>query len=86
MQPRFLLLVGAISVLSGCFYGDENADRWATPDQIRAAASHCGLSNFEPTRAGDAWAAWVGDGVPDRQRKEDCVYAELAGQDRLATR
>ncbi|MEN3976252.1 hypothetical protein WJU21_14140 [Emcibacter sp. SYSU 3D8] len=86
MLSRFLLVVTIAASLGGCFYGDENAGMWSTPDQIKAAASRCGLSNFEPTKAGDGWAAYVSASVPDHAAKENCIYADLASQGRLTTR
>lgn len=86
MRFHFLAAVTATISLGGCFYGDENAGRFSTQDQIKAAASRCGLSEFEPTKAGDEWAAYVDDSVPDHVAKEDCIYADLASQGRLTTR
>lgn len=86
MRFRFLLVVTAATSLGGCFYGDENAGRFSTPEQIKDAAARCGLSDFEPTKAGDAWAAYVDESIPDHRSKEDCIYADLAGQGRLTTR
>lgn len=79
-------LVGLAAVLSsaGCFYGDEN--NWASRKQITEAASRCGIADFQPTRAGVAWAAYVDKAVPDQKAKEDCIYSDLAGQGLLATR
>ena len=85
MRPLFLIVVTAVISLGGCFYGDENAGRFSTPDQIKAAAARCGVSEFQPTKAGDAWAAYVDDSVPDHATKEDCIYADLASQGRLTT-
>ena len=86
MRPYFpIAMIAAIS-LGGCFYGDENAGRWSTPDQIRAAAVRCGVSDLEPTKVGGGWAAYVDDSVPDHAAKEDCIYADLARQGRLTTR
>lgn len=82
LSAVLLLTVG----VGGCFWFDEDAGKWSTPDQIRAAAARCGIADFEPTRAGDAWAAYVDDSVPDHQAKEDCIYADLEAQDRLTTR
>lgn len=71
---------------SGCFWGDENAGRWSTPEQIKAAAARCGIANFKPTKAGDGWAAYVDASVPDHAAKEDCIYADLERQGKLTTR
>ncbi len=73
-------IVGFVAIISFgcCFYGDENAGRFSTPEQIKAAAARCGVSDFEPTKAGDAWAAYVDDSVPDHAAKEDCIYEDLA--------
>lgn len=86
MHSRVLLVLTATISLGGCFPWDEDAGRWSTPDQIRVAAARCGLSDFEPTKAGGAWAAYVDDGVPDHAAKEDCIYADLASEGRLTTR
>lgn len=86
MLARCVAVVTAAALLSGCFVGDENAGKWSTPDQIKAAAARCGLSSFEPTRVGNGWAAYVGESVPDHRAKEDCIYADLTGQGRLTTR
>jgi hypothetical protein len=83
---RVLAVVIAAAATSGCFVGDEFADEWSTPEQIKAAAARCGIDNFEPTRAGGAWAAYVDDSVPDHEAKEDCIYADLEGQGRRTTR
>jgi hypothetical protein len=86
MQPRFLIAVTVTISVAGCFYGDENAGRFSTPDEIKAAAARCGVSDFKPTKAGDAWAAYVHDSIPDHAAKEDCIYADLSSQGRLTTR
>lgn len=83
---RIAAIVALTVATAGCFWGDENAGRWSTPDQIRAAAARCGIADFEPTPAGDAWAAYVDDTVPDHQAKEDCIYADLERQGKLTTR
>lgn len=72
--------------LGGCFWGDENAGRWSTPEEIRAAAARCGIADFKPTKAGAAWAAYVDDSVPDHAAREDCIYADLERQGKLTTR
>lgn len=71
-------------LLTGCFLGDEF--NWASREQIIDAAKRCGVERFEPTKAGDAWAAYVPKTVPDAARKEDCIYADLKAQDLLVTR
>ncbi len=86
MLGRFVLVVTIAASVGGCFLGDENAGKWSTSDQIKAAASRCGISSFEPTKAGDGWAAYVSASVPDHEAKEDCIYADLASQGRLTTR
>jgi hypothetical protein len=86
MFGRCVLVVTAAAILSGCFVGDENAGKWSTPDQIKASAARCGISSFEPTKVGDAWAAYVNASVPAHRAKEDCIYADLARQGRLTTR
>lgn len=82
---RVGILIASMSV-TACFYGDENAGKWSTPRQIKAAAARCGIADFEPTRVGGAWAAYVDDAVPDHRAKEDCIYNDLQGQGRLTTR
>ena len=78
------LLPAAVLLLSGCFYGDEN--NWANSEQIIEAASRCGVKNFQPTQAGDAFAAYVSRSTPDAQSKDDCIYRDLERQGLLATR
>ena len=83
MRRASSLPVAAL-LLSGCFLGDEND--WASRGQIVEAAGRCGLSGFEPTEAGTAWAAYVPASVPDHAAKEDCIYNDLGRQGLLATR
>ena len=83
MKMRWILALPALA-LSGCFIGDEND--WASRKQIVATAERCGITGFEPTKAGDAWAAYVPETAPDAKRKEDCIYADLERQGLLATR
>ena len=83
---RLLAVLLLATSTSGCFWGDENADRWSTPEQIKAAAARCGIADFKPTKAGDAWAAYVDPNVPDHATKEDCIYADLERQGKLTTR
>ena len=78
-----IALVGALTT-SGCFVGDEN--NWASRKQIVEAAARCGVPDFEPTKAGDAWAAYVDGENPDRGPRGDCIYADLKSQGLLATR
>lgn len=86
MFTRILLVLFVSTTVGGCFWGDEFAEEWATRGQIRAAAARCGIPDFEPTKAGDALAAYVSDEVPDHAAKEDCIYADLERQGRRATR
>lgn len=86
MRVRHVSVVAAAAMLCGCFVGDENAGKWSTPEQIKAAAARCGLGSFAPTKVGDSWAAYVSPSVPDHEAKEDCIYADLAHQGRLTTR
>lgn len=86
MTMRLLAIVIIAASTSGCFWGDEYADEWSTPDQIKTAAARCGLENFEPTKAGDGWAAYVSPSVPDHEAKEDCIYSDLESRGRRTTR
>lgn len=86
MRPHFLFGLACMVSLGGCFIGNENEDRRSTPDQIKAAATHCGISDFEPTKAGAGWAALVDDSVPDHAAKEDCIYEHLDRQGLKTTR
>jgi len=79
-----LLLIGAPFLLSACFYGDEND--WASRDDIVQAARRCGVSNFEPTEAGSAYAAYVPREIAQAQTKEDCIYRDLKSKGLIATR
>jgi hypothetical protein len=85
MGPVKAIVVASITLsLTACFYGDEND--WASPSQITDAASRCGLKDFHPTSAGDAWAAWVPKTVSGAAKKENCIYKDLERQGLLATR
>ncbi len=86
MAFRLLSVILMTAALSGCFIGDESAGEWSTPDQIRQAASRCGIDDFEPTRAGAQWAAYVDETMPDSQAKEDCIYTDLTAQGLRTTR
>ena len=81
---EWIILIAAAPTLGGCFVGDEND--WASRREIVEAAERCGVSDFEPTEAGAAYAAYVPAGVPDAKAKEDCIYADLRGQGLLVTR
>lgn len=79
------LAVASLS-LSACFVGDENAGRWASRRQIVDAAARCGVSNFQPTKVGTGWAAYVDGENFGHGPKGDCIYADIEGQGLLATR
>lgn len=83
---RILFVAVAALAMSGCFLGNEFEDEMATPDQIKAAAARCGVSNFRPTKAGAGWAAYVDKSVPDSETKADCIYADLERQGLRTTR
>ena len=72
--------------LTACFVGDENARKWASRREIVDAAARCGVPDFQPTKAGDAWAAYVEGEDPDRGPKGNCIYADLKSQGKIATR
>ncbi|MCY1646028.1 hypothetical protein OVA11_02805 [Caulobacter sp. SL161] len=78
------LSISLASALAGCFVGDENT--WADRQQIIDAAARCGLKDFAPTKVGDAWAAYVDQGVEGQKTKEDCIYSDLQKQGLLVTR
>ncbi|WP_157081901.1 hypothetical protein [Sphingomonas pruni] len=82
-MKRIPAVVGML-LLSGCFWGSEY--NWADEKQIIDAAKRCGVEDLKPTKAGDAWAAYVPDTVPDHARKEDCIYNDLHKQGLLVTR
>jgi hypothetical protein len=86
MKRRYAHILAAAQLcLSGCiFVGDEND--WASRKDIIEAAKRCGLNDFEPTKIGDAWAAYVKADRPDARHIENCIYADLERQDLLATR
>ena len=86
IRCRSVATILLATMTAGCFWGDEDADRWSTPEQIKAAAARCGIAEFEPTKAGDRWAAYVGADVPDHAAREDCIYADLERQGKLTTR
>jgi hypothetical protein len=79
-----LIALGASLCLGGCIWDDEAA--WASRRQIIDAAARCGVPDFKPVEVGDAWAAYAADNIPNHQAKEDCIYADLAAQELLATR
>lgn len=84
-KPHRVLVVAAASLtLAACFVGDES--HWASRRHIVDAAARCGIPDFKPTKAGDAWAAYVDGENPDHGVKGDCIYADLKRQGLLATR
>jgi hypothetical protein len=87
MRKYFVVLATLASfVLTACFVGDENTGKWASRREIVDAAARCGLPDFQPTKAGDAWAAYVEGEDPDRGPKGNCIYADLKSQGKMATR
>ena len=85
-KPLVVLAALASFVLTACFVGDENAVKWASRREIVDAAARCGVPDFRPTKAGDAWAAYVEGEDPDRGPKGNCIYADLKSQGKTATR
>lgn len=74
-----------VLLLSACFWGDE-FDR-PSREEIVEVATECGVKGpFEPTKAGDAWAAYVPDTEPDAKAKEDCIYSTFKKRGQLVTR
>ena len=65
---------------------ERDAIGWANRDEIIAAAAHCGVAEFQPTRADARWAAYVDHRTPDWKKKEDCIYETLRSQNLLVTR
>jgi hypothetical protein len=59
---------------------------YATRQQVVEVAALCGVPDFEPTKAGAAWAAYVPDEVADHAAKEDCIYNAMRARDLLVTR
>jgi hypothetical protein len=87
MKKSFVVVaVLASLILTACFVGDENAGNWASRREIVDAAARCGVPNFRPTKAGDAWAAYVEGEDPDRGPKGNCIYADLKSQGKMVTR
>ncbi|MES2862381.1 MAG: hypothetical protein V4701_12985 [Pseudomonadota bacterium] len=86
MAFRIFIIAAMAVSMTGCFWGDEYADERSTSEEIKAAASRCGIENFAPTRAGDGWAAYVDEAVKDHKAKEDCIYDGLTSQGRVTTR
>lgn len=76
----------ALACLSAAACVDPDSRNWADRGEIIRAAERCGVPNFEPTRAGAAWAAYVNVDVPDHKAKEDCIYADMKARGRLVTR
>jgi len=81
-----MLIAGLSAALTGCFVGDEEAGRWASREDIVAAAGRCGLPGFEPAEAGAGWAAYVPGEDPDRGPKGNCIYNDLRAHGVMATR
>jgi len=76
-------------LLTGCsdqFCIDGGETCWASLEQIVEAAARCGVPDFEPTKAGAAWAAYVPEKVSNHATKEDCIYKDLNGKGLLVTR
>lgn len=69
---------------AGRFAGDEV--KWASREQVVEAAARCGVRDFQPTKAGAAWAAYVPGEDPDHGPQGDCIYADLKRRGLLATR
>lgn len=84
-SPAILAALASF-VLTACFVGDENAGKRASRREIVDAAARCGVPDFRPTKAGDAWAAYVEGEDPDRGPKGNCIYADLKSQGKIATR
>ena len=82
MRP---LALGFTLLVSGCFYGDDGEKR-ATPEQIIAAAKHCGVEDFTPTPVGDGYAAYVPWTVKYSRMRENCIYDTLRKQGLGVTR
>lgn len=72
-----------VALLAAC---SEVPRGYATRQQIVEVAAGCGVADFEPTKAGAAWAAYVAEDVPDHEAKEDCIYDTMRGRDLLVTR
>jgi hypothetical protein len=58
----------------------------ARPNQIRTAAEHCGLDDFDGNPAGAYWDANVPHSVENWVVIEDCIYDELGRRGLRATR
>jgi len=80
--PGFLLLAGCSD--NFCIDGGETC--WASRDQIIEAAARCGVPDFEPTKAGAVWAAYVPSTVSNHAAKEDCIYEHFRRENLLVTR
>jgi hypothetical protein len=85
-KPLVVIASFASLILTACFVGDENAGKWASRREIVDAAARCGVPDFRPTKAGEAWAAYVEGEDPDRGPKGNCIYADLKSQGKMATR
>ena len=59
---------------------------WANRDDLVAAASKCGVRNFEPVelQSGD-WAPWVPGEDPDKGAKTNCIVNEIESQGLMVT-
>ena len=87
MRKSLVVLAVLVSLgLTGCSVGDENAGKWASRQDIVDSAARCGVPNFGPTKAGDAWADYVEGEDSDPGPKGNCIYADLKSQGKIATR
>ena len=82
LAPRFTLATSAVAACSEVPRG------YATRQQIVDVAALSAVTDFGPTKAGAAWAAWAAC-LPDNvagAAKEDCIYNIMRSRDLLVTR
>ena len=94
---KFLPILLAMILLSGCedissvvdpdnYRARADSSVWASKNDIVEAATRCGMPDFEPRKAGDAWAIDGGMTKLGTTEKFACLDRALAEQDLLVTR
>ncbi len=94
---RFLFALISLSFCPGCsevsklvnpddYRARADSTVWASKNDLISAARRCGVMDFEPFPAGDAWAAYTDRKADKDGSKEDCIYADVKSQGMVATR
>ncbi len=83
-MSRAAALLGLSLATCACWLADDRDV--ASREEVIEAARGCGVERFEPTPAGDGWAAYVPQTEPNAREKEDCIYSSLRSRGLLVTR